>query len=1386
MRSSLLLLSLLLLQPVAGFAGQEPAKAAAPKVALISRERSDATKNLLDLAQVELSNDKGLVLLDRQSIDSVIAEQKLNLSGLVDANTAVKVGKLLHADMLAIVETGGAKNDAFGVVIYDTGTGMKFVDQSLPENKLTEQVAAIAEATRRAVEKRAKGAKDLKTISIMGIRNADLPRDRDATCRSLGMILERQLLGLPKIGVLERKRLEFLNKEKQLPTEGGYQELLTSMLVIDLEFSKLQAGKGAKATAILSNGTGKELQRVTIEAKDLTGADVVDPLVLGLLKFLKDETSPKPVDRVREAIRFVREGEYAWTHKDQVPAIEALEAGFALDPANGETRAKLAVYLSEHAARTLNPRRGTFGGTKPAIRAKPEDVNQSLRDTMRAYQLYIDDISHPGEFTQKSVGTIENRYMLTLFTYYLNNLAYLDERDVDQEGQALREEFFETYARRIEAQAKAWKEVVKRDPAKFGQFSNHVNQHYPYIGGAESKYVSRVRQLLAKNWLELSELPGVVFDLPNLPYHLPDMIPRQIEFLELYKEMTKHPHPVFRLHGTIGVLIIEGKRDKFGAAQFAPRYEKFKQEVKKTIEEAEKSSNAFYRHYLQSACYRLWYQARYNVKWETGGQQADALEVCEFMLAHKHVVREVLVPEVSIHFDGDPYLRQRFDLLRRALPITELPEYRSNADVRAARAELLRTQRDVLVKFPELRKLVPTPAVPWSEVAALFKTEKFPNLVGVKRAVIGDGMVYAAVLGQKDKQTFVQLVRVILANRQVDLFGKADIPYVERSVGFMRYEDHIISDICLSPNTIFVSSQWGILAFDRDGITPGQNITAKLQLPTQKIQSCAFFKDKLYAALEGGYLVEIDPKQGTFETLASSRRKEHLSPFDDGEAFRVPYIYADPERDRILFLLYQRPEFFYYPPTQKLDRPATNGLWEFNFKTKKFTKHFDLFKDVLNIGTLQEDGKLLLACHRSQIISSNAIEFDLKTNRWELLWSGYQPGPTITRDSARNKEHYETVGTPTVLRNDWIWHGLGRFSLRTGKNELYSQILYKPESKMVFNVEFLLPNGQDELLLGDTEGIWLFKLKPEKPVPGIEPVNEPAWQLKSAVRALVLAPDGKVVLAADNNGNIEARKLDTRKTLFSIAGKNIAVTALAISPKGDRFAAGMANGSIYVYSAEDGELLQYLPKQSEGTNCVAFSPDGKRIAAGYASSELVVWDAEKPVEIARCKGHQKSVTTVRFTLDGKQLVSGSSDQTIRVWDAGLGKTERAFWDKVVPIIELILINRGKNLLTLGEDRTIRVWDAASGKVQRIIPSEGDTALAFAVSPDEKWLATVSKEQRLRIWDLSSGAELRQTLAHSHPVTCVQFSSDGKQIFTGGEDRKIMIWTMPSDLVATKK
>ena len=132
----------------------------------------------------------------------------------------------------------------------------------------------------------------------------------------------------------------------------------------------------------------------------------------------------------------------------------------------------------------------------------------------------------------------------------------------------------------------------------------------------------------------------------------------------------------------------------------------------------------------------------------------------------------------------------------------------------------------------------------------------------------------------------------------------------------------------------------GIYAFG-----PGEGAVRRLgekELPSAAVESLAYHAGKLYAGLAGGYLVTLEEKPRDLKVLASSRRKEKLSPFDDlSSGFAVPFLCADPSRDRLMFVLYENTNQDLYQVGPKKNSPS--GLWELNVKSGTFSRRVRLY-----------------------------------------------------------------------------------------------------------------------------------------------------------------------------------------------------------------------------------------------------------------------------------------------------------------------------------------------------------------------------------------------------------------------------------------------------------
>jgi hypothetical protein len=285
------------------------ADAGATRVALAGTDDKEGIRNVLDLAEAELGSQTKIEILERRQIERVLSEQKLSLSGLVEANQIVAAGKLLSVDLFAVVETAAGGKEALGLIVFQAQTGIRLWDAPLPAGDAKQVAKALATGVQQAVDKHRSTPRQMKPLCLLGVRNADLPRELDSLCESVGLMLERRLLGSPSVVVLERKRLDHLNRERSLPGEGSPKELLASLYLLELEVSRAKEGTGLRAHAVVTDGKGKKLADVAAQKDKMDAAGLVDPLLQEILRSLRAAPARDAGDRLRESNRFLREAQ---------------------------------------------------------------------------------------------------------------------------------------------------------------------------------------------------------------------------------------------------------------------------------------------------------------------------------------------------------------------------------------------------------------------------------------------------------------------------------------------------------------------------------------------------------------------------------------------------------------------------------------------------------------------------------------------------------------------------------------------------------------------------------------------------------------------------------------------------------------------------------------------------------------------------------------------------------------------------------------------------------------------------------------------------------------------------------------------------------------------
>ncbi len=274
----ILFLTALFCLSISGYAKEENV----PRLALVCGGNS-LPEGLLALTEADLFDDSGIVMIERTEIDKILSEQKI--SGLFGSADAMQLGRILQVNIFAVLERRS-------VVVFDAETGLRYADESLSDD-LESSRDKVARAIKDSARKwRKRENNELPLFGVLEVRNADFPVERDAWCKAVVGLLERELLE-NGAGVLERSRLVMVSRERTL-TRNDSNHLLASMNQIDLEFTR---GKTVK-TFIVTARIGEKIFRE--EGPVEAPFDAVKKLAGKMLRPDKTVTDPPQLEIDRE------------------------------------------------------------------------------------------------------------------------------------------------------------------------------------------------------------------------------------------------------------------------------------------------------------------------------------------------------------------------------------------------------------------------------------------------------------------------------------------------------------------------------------------------------------------------------------------------------------------------------------------------------------------------------------------------------------------------------------------------------------------------------------------------------------------------------------------------------------------------------------------------------------------------------------------------------------------------------------------------------------------------------------------------------------------------------------------------------------------------------
>ncbi len=298
-----------------------------PVVAIVS---DPALRNEAALLTTALGNESSLKLVEREQMDKILGEQKLAAGGLTRAES-VKLGRLLRANGVLIVEKIVVNDKAQvtlrlvavepGVVVGDKQYSMEVMSSDgiatilLPGLKpLWPKLSIVTDA--------------VIPISVVGIH---APVDTVASKeleRELTLLLTHRLTREPELFVLERRNMEFLAAEKNLPASSSVSAFLTGRCLAEGSFA--EKGQRLAITLRLQFPGINESREVRAEGPRDDRPALMDDLAKQVLATLRKTPASTSWSATAEAKAYQEQAAWALQHQLFPEAQSAAETSWAL------------------------------------------------------------------------------------------------------------------------------------------------------------------------------------------------------------------------------------------------------------------------------------------------------------------------------------------------------------------------------------------------------------------------------------------------------------------------------------------------------------------------------------------------------------------------------------------------------------------------------------------------------------------------------------------------------------------------------------------------------------------------------------------------------------------------------------------------------------------------------------------------------------------------------------------------------------------------------------------------------------------------------------------------------------------------------------------------
>jgi hypothetical protein len=316
---------------------------AAHRWAVVAADPQCAT--LAEMLTVELTRWPEVELVERDQIQRVLDELKLQASGLTETTGVQRFGAVTRADAILLLEkVAPVPVPGLRLRLVETRTSVRLLDVLLPAGDMETEVRVLSEALKRGSSKLAIPEERRRYVGVLMVKSEEPGEALKPFCRTLTALVEAELQRRPEVIVLERGQLQRLTAERDLT--GAELQLRSAARLLEAGVRRAEGNTGlVLACRWLSpvNGAQKTLR---IESDSGEIGDVLAKLVASVDETLGASKPIEPRDLAAEAAAFSRRRDLFDKAYRSEDTAEMAEAALALAPTPMNLGGALLAYSS--------------------------------------------------------------------------------------------------------------------------------------------------------------------------------------------------------------------------------------------------------------------------------------------------------------------------------------------------------------------------------------------------------------------------------------------------------------------------------------------------------------------------------------------------------------------------------------------------------------------------------------------------------------------------------------------------------------------------------------------------------------------------------------------------------------------------------------------------------------------------------------------------------------------------------------------------------------------------------------------------------------------------------------------------------------------------------